>query len=211
MTAVKGNLNSFQARFENFFSPNINFYTWFLKLLSLGNFIFLLDFGLRAYFSLRLCFRYWDVSSVALPKVDIRAQKEKSNPLQMSSARLLLESLTNPAVGTLFGSLTLFWIFIIIVSVYSPLLVDFRRNCVPMNGVGTFIGSNIFSVAFNFAYERGSSSLVEGLESFEIQRVSTCSSLQSKSIQVMNSAAFDLIMHNKTFVTIGNEMEGRKG
>jgi hypothetical protein len=207
MTAVKGKLNTFQTSFEKFFSPDINFYTWFLEFLSLGNFIFLFDFGLRAYFSLRLCFRYWDVSSVALPKVDIRAQKETSNPLEMSSGRLLIECLTNPAVSTLFGLLIIFWIFMIIASVYSPLLTEFRQYCVPINGEGTFIGTNIFSVAFNFAYERGTSSRMEGLDSFEIQRVSTCSSLQSKSIQDMNGAAFELLAHNKTFTTIGNRID----
>ena len=130
-----------------------------------------------------MCFRFWDAgSTISLPEVDIRSTKPIRNPLKMTNGRLLTHLFTNPFIGLmllmLLGSS---WLVAMVSSVYLPLYEEYNNGCVPANGNGTFFTDNLFSSAYNFAYQEGSSLIVERLEDFDTMRTETCTSMYTQS------------------------------
>lgn len=129
-----------------------------------------------------MCFRIWDAgSTISLPEVNIRSTKPIRNPLKMTNGRLLTHLFTNPFIGLmllmLLGSS---WLVAMVSSVYLPLYEEYNNGCVPANGSGTFFTDNLFSSAYNFAYQEGSSLIVvERLEDFDTMRTETCTSMYS--------------------------------
>ena len=182
VSQVKNKLSNFDMTFEAFTNPNLDFELWFLKFASISDLLFLLDFAFRTYFTVRMCFRFWDAGSISLPEVDIvRSTKPIRNPLKMTNGRLLTHLFANPFIGLMLLMLLGSWLVSMVSSVYLPLYEEYNNGCVPANGNGTFFTDNLFSSAYNFAYQEGSSLIVERLEDFDTMRTEACTSMYTQS------------------------------
>lgn len=168
--------------------------------------LFFLDFAFRIYFSIRLFFKYWDAGSIKMPQVDIRLYREVKNPFKMSKGRLFILLFTNPIVGASMLGLVGVWILTFAVSVYTPLYTEYTNGCVPQQGNGTFLTSNVYSTAYNFAYQEGSRSLVKGIEKFDSYRSSTCSSMFTASTNKQNNDILQVDSFTNTLNTTNNHM-----
>eukprot|EP00814_Leptocylindrus_danicus_P006810 CAMPEP_0116018496 /NCGR_PEP_ID=MMETSP0321-20121206/8682_1 /TAXON_ID=163516 /ORGANISM="Leptocylindrus danicus var. danicus, Strain B650" /LENGTH=837 /DNA_ID=CAMNT_0003488899 /DNA_START=3044 /DNA_END=5558 /DNA_ORIENTATION=- len=181
-SSIANKVSTFEVDFEEFTKPSIDFNLLFLQLGSISEMTFFLDFVVRLYFSARLIFKYWDMSSIVTPIVDLRAYKRPTNPLKMSPLRLMFLALTNWVTGMVAAGIFFLWLFAVVSSIYAPLFDEYRSGCVDPGGNGTFITANFFSTAHNFAAQDGSTVLIEGLSSFDNHRVETCSRYRYQSI-----------------------------
>ena len=199
-------MTNFEFNFERLTAPGIDFDIWFLKFTSLGDLVFLVDFFFRIYFSIRMCYRYWQVNQVKIPHIDIRTQKEMVNPFQMSNGRIVIHFFTNPVVGALLGSAVLLMTVTAITTVYLPLYSEYRDGCIPVEASGTFISENIYSSAYNFAYRGGSSSLVKSTDAFEVLKSNTCSSMYIPSASKQAADTGDVATNLRSMLTVGEHM-----
>jgi hypothetical protein len=206
ITSVQNRISNVDLSFESLMKPSLDFDLWFLKFASVSEMIFLLDFVLRIYLSIRMFFRYWDSGSIKLPEVDVRTQKEIRNPFKMSNGRLIILLFTNPLVGAFLLMVVGAWILSFASSVYTPLYKEFVNGCVPQTGNGTFITSNIYSMSYNLAYQDGTSSLVKGIESFDAERSKQCTSIYAKSASKQNDDMIQLASYAKSLQTTGERM-----
>ncbi len=192
ITSVKNRLSNVDLSFEDMTKSSIQFDLWLFKFGSISDMLFLLDFAFRSYVSIRMFFKYWDAGSIKLPQVDVRVHKEIKNPFKMSNGRLIILLFTNPLIGAFLFAIVVTWVLTFASSVYSPLYMEYINGCVPANGNGTFMTANIYSTSYNIAYQRGSSSLLKGLESFDSERSSMCSKLYTASALKENQDRLEL-------------------
>jgi len=99
----------------------------------------------------------------------------------MTNGRLLTHLFANPFIGLMLLMLLGSWLVSMVSSVYLPLYEEYNNGCVPANGNGTFFTDNLFSSAYNFAYQEGSSLIVEGLEDFDTMRTEARTSMYTQS------------------------------
>eukprot|EP00580_Thalassiosira_gravida_P018621 CAMPEP_0201663870 /NCGR_PEP_ID=MMETSP0494-20130426/5522_1 /ASSEMBLY_ACC=CAM_ASM_000839 /TAXON_ID=420259 /ORGANISM="Thalassiosira gravida, Strain GMp14c1" /LENGTH=991 /DNA_ID=CAMNT_0048142543 /DNA_START=479 /DNA_END=3451 /DNA_ORIENTATION=+ len=186
ITEIKNKATSIDLVFEGLQQPDMDFDLWFLQLSQLSDGFVLVDYIFRAYVSIRLLMRYWFATSLAMPRIDLRANKEVNNPFRMHPARAVIAFATSPMGGFIIflGSST--WILGIVLALYAPMLRSYTSGCVSANGNGTFITKNLFSVAYNHAYQDGSSLLIEGMDAFDLKRGDSCSSRYTSSATLQN-------------------------
>lgn len=207
ISSVRTQLSNVDLSFESMKKPNFEFDLWFFKFASISDILFLLDFVMRSYFSIRMFFKYWDAGSVKLPEVDVRLHKEIKNPFKMSNGRLVILLFTNPLIGIFILAIVVTWVLTFASSVYTPLYLEYTNGCVPANGSGTFTTANIYSTSYNFAYQEGSSSLVKGLETFDEERASMCSKLYTTSVTKQNEDLFRMNSFSKSVEVTNNQMK----
>jgi len=204
---MEAEINNFDIEMEELTKPGIDFDLWIFGIVSLGDIFFLVDFAFRAYFSIRLIFKYWSVSSVSLPQVDIRKEKEvAANPLEWNQGRLVIAIISNPLTGLLVATVIISWIVTFTTSVYTPLFGEYRSGCIPKDANGTFVSSNLYSTAYNYAYKEGSSLLVEGAEMFEASKNNICSSNFISSANNQNDDAAKLAGNSQVISTLQRQM-----
>lgn len=174
---MRAKVRNFSTKFEELTSPNVDFDVWLLGIISIQDILIIADIVLRVYLSVRLCFKYWNVSSVKLPDIDIRVQRKEfiGNPLEWNNGKLIVALVSNPVTALLLLSIVLSWIVSFTTSIYLPILMDYRSGCIQQSSNGTFISENLYSFAYNYAYNTGSSDIVKGTENFQAQRMNTCS------------------------------------
>jgi hypothetical protein len=207
LTSFRTELAGFDLNFEDFMMPRINFDLWFLDIIAISDILLLTDFAIRTYFSIRMCFKYWSASAVKIPHVDIRTDKElASNPLQWNNGRLVVALVSNPLTGFLLASILISWAVTFTTSVYVPIFDEYRIGCIPKDANGTFISENIYSSAYNYAYNQGSASLVKGVESLEKNRTNTCSSLSISSARKQNDDVGQFVGHSQLIMNVQYQM-----
>ena len=187
--------------------PNLDFDLWFLKFASVSDMLYLLDFVFRIYFSIRLFFKYWDAGSIKIPDVDVRLYKEVKNPFKMSNGRLIILLFTNPLIGVFLMIFVGTWVVTVVSSVYTPLYMEYVNGCVPQHGNGTFMTANVYSAAYNFAYQEGSTSLVKGIKKFDRERSSRCSSMYAASATKENDDMLQIDSFAKSLLVTNDHME----
>ena len=205
-TGVKIEAISFKITFERLMAPDIDFDIWMLKFTSLADAVFIVDFIFRIYFSVRMCYRWWQVSEVKIPHVDIRTQTEIWNPFQVSNGRAIVLFFTNPMFGSLLGGVLALLLVTAVTTVYMPLYNEYRQGCVPLDASGTFFSKNVYSSGYNFAYRDGSSSLVKTIDTLEVQRSNTCSAMYMSSVNKQIKDSSELASDLKSIDTIGGKM-----
>lgn len=171
--------------------------------------LFLVDFGFRIYFSIRLFFKYWSVSSIKLPEIDVRTEKDfhTMNPLKWSYGKFIFTVIVNPITGMLLGLVLVTLIIRFASDIVFPLVADYEKGCVANGVEGTFLSANLYSFAYNFAYNDGSSILVDGLKNLETQRTNLCFDNVSPSVTKYND---DLSYFNQTMLmvsTLGRQFD----
>ena len=186
ISAVGNKPSNIDLSFERLLSPDIDLNLWFLQFTSLGDLMFLLDFSFRVFCTIRLFAKYWSVGALKMPDVDLRTKREWNNPLGMSYMKQVALLATNPLLSVLLCALFGGWLMTITYSIYSPLHNAYMLGCVPHKGNGTFVTNNLFSVAYNYAYQDGSGDLVAGLESFDSEKEQICTSLYTSSAKRQN-------------------------
>jgi hypothetical protein len=192
LTEIASKLRNFDVSFEKLISPKINFDIWFLRFTSLSDLLYLFDYSMRAFFTLRLVYKYWRVSEVKVPTIDVRHRKPVLNPFQMTNGRLVILFFTNPMVG---ASILLFLALATagtIVSIYIPLYKEYKNGCLnSVSAHGTFIGYNIYSSSYKFALRAGSSSIVKDTDAIDVQRSNVCKKMHKDSVTKLNDQIED--------------------
>lgn len=208
------NLTTFHAEsggldlsFEDFTAPGINLNLWFLDCTAIGDVAFLADYTIRIYFTIRMLFKYWSASAVKIPQIDIRTDSEiATNPLEWRNGRLFIAIISSPLTGLFLTIVISSWIVTFTKSVYIPIFNEFRSGCVPDYANGTFISENVYSAAYNYAYNKGSSSLVEGVENLEKVRTRSCSIHSISSARKQNEDARQLMQHSQLLSNVQDQM-----
>ncbi len=204
---IQNRITNVDLSFESLMKPDLEFDLWFIKFASVSELLFMLDFVFRAYLTIRMFFKYWDAGSIKLPEIDVRKHREVKNPFHMSNGRFVILLFTNPLIGALLTMLVGTWVLTFASSVYTPLYLEYTNGCVPQDGNGTFITSNIYSMVYNFAYQDGSSSLVSGMELFDTERSSRCSSLYAKTASKQNDDILQISSFSKSLEITSEKME----
>ena len=188
ISEIKNKETSIDLVFEGLQQPDMDFDLWFLQLSRLSDGFVLVDYIFRAYVSIRLLVRYWFATSLAMPRIDLRVNKEVNKPFRMHPARAVIAFPTSPTYMDGFiiflGSSTL--ILGIVLALYAPMLRLYTSGCVSANGNGTFILKNLFSVACTYAYQDGISLLIKGIDAFDLKRGDSCSSRYTSSATLQN-------------------------
>lgn len=208
-TTIRAKVRNFNTQFEEFTNPTIDFDVWLLDIISFEDVLIIADFVLRVYLSIRLCFKYWSVSSVKLPDIDIRVQRNefKANPLQWNNGKLFVALVSNPLTGLLLLSIVVSWIVSFTTSVYLPVLMDYKSGCVELNSNGTFISENLYSFAYNYAYNTGSSDIIKGTEKIEAIRMNTCSEQAPISATKQDDDRTKIAQNSHLVSSINNRLE----
>ncbi|KAL9190088.1 hypothetical protein ACHAXT_007299 [Thalassiosira profunda] len=187
VTEIKSKVTNVDLVYEGLEQPDMDFDLWFLQLSQLSDVFVLVDYIFRVYVSIRLVMRYWFATSLAMPVIDLRANKTLKNPFRMHPARAAVALATSPLGGFVIFLGASAWVLGIIAALYAPMLQSYRSGCVSPNGNGTFVTKNLFSIAYNHAYQDGSSLLVEGMDAFDLKRGDACSSRYTASATLQNT------------------------
>jgi len=207
ITEIKNRVTNIELSFESLQKPDVDIDLWFLKFNYLSDSFVFVDFIFRAYISIKLLFKYWFATSIAMPKVDLRANKETKNPFRMHPLRAAVAFATSK-----YGGFTIFvassaWIITIVASLYIPLLHSYTSGCVSNTGNGTFVTKNIYSVAYNHAYQDGSGLLVEGMDAFDVKRGKSCNSRYTATAALQNNIAANFSAYYNFHEEIKNNMD----
>ena len=206
ITDIKSKVTTVNLNFESLADPDIDFNLWFLEFSSLLDRLVFLDYIFRAFITIRLLLKYWFATSLAMPQIDIRVNKDVKNPFRMHPARAAMTFLTSPA-----GSFLIFvgvgtWLTLIIYALYLPLFKSYTSGCIDANGNGTFITKNLFSLSYNHAYQEGSGLLLNGLDAFDVKRGDTCSSRYTASVALQNNIYSNFTAYSNFQVELSENM-----
>lgn len=207
ITAIDTRVTNVDLAFEGLQKPDMDLDLWFLQLSSLSDGFVLVDYIFRAYVTIRLVMKYWFATSLATPTIDLRANKETKNPFRMHPVRAAVAFVTSPLGGFIVFTTTSLWIIGMIAALYAPMLQSYRSGCVKADGNGTFVTKNLFSVAYNHAYQDGSGLLVEGMDTLDLKRGETCSSRYTSSATLQNS----MVSNFSAYSTFHGQMSSSMG
>ena len=187
MTEIRSKVTNVDLVFEGLQEPDMDYDLWFLQLSHISDGFVLVDYIFRAYVSIRLLMRYWFANSLAIPNIDLRANKEIKNPFQMHPAKATVTFVTSPMGGFVIFLFSSTWLLGMIAALYIPMLQSYTSGCVRASGNGTFVTKNLYSIAYNHAYQDGSGLLIEGMDAFDLKRGDTCSSRYTSSATLQNT------------------------
>ena len=187
MTKIKSKATSIQLDFEDFQLPRADFDLWFLRLADLSDGFILVDYVFRFYVSIRLVLKYWFATSLPTPTVDIRSNREVRNPLKMHPARALVTFVSSQIGGLVLVGLSSVWLVSILATLYIPLIESYKSGCIAADDKGTLVANNLYSMAYNHAYQDGSRLLVEGTDAFDLKRRDACNSRYTASAALQNN------------------------
>lgn len=206
ITEIKNKVTNIDLTFEDLQQPDMDFDLWFIQFNKLSDGFVLVDYVFRAYVSIRLLIKYWFATSLAMPSIDLRANKEIKNPFRMHPVKAVVAFLTSPMGGFILFLLSSTWIVGMIAGLYHPMLKSYTSGCVQADGNGTFITKNLFSVAYNHAYQDGSGILIEGMDAFDLKRGDTCSSRYTSSATLQNSMSSNFSAYSTFHRELSSDM-----
>ena len=206
ITEIKNKVTSVNLSFEGPQNPDMDFKLWFLQIASFSDGLVYLDYIVRCYVSIRLFVRYWFATALAMPIIDLRANKETINPFRVHPARIFLTFVTSPQGLFIIFLASSVWILGMVAVLYVPLLQSYTSGCVEIDGNGTFITKNLFSVGYNYAYQDGSSLLVKGMEAFDLKLGDTCSSRYTASTNIQNAMRSNVTTYSNFHREVSDSM-----
>ncbi|KAL7456485.1 hypothetical protein ACHAWC_007981, partial [Mediolabrus comicus] len=207
ITEIRNKVTNIELNFESFRQPDIDFDLWFLQLSYLGDVFVLADYIFRAYISLRLVTKYWSATSLAMPQIDIRSNKEKKNPFRLHPALAVVTFITSPVGGFIIFVTSSVWLIGIVSALYIPFLRQYTSGCVLANGNGTFLTNNLFSFAYNHAYQDGSGLLVEGMDVYDAKRGDSCNARYANSVTLQNNMNANLTAYTDLYQALSQDMD----
>lgn len=206
ITEIKSKVTSIDLAFLGLEQPDMDFDLWFLELSRLSNGFVMVDYIFRVYVSIRLLMRYWFATSLEMPNIDVRANKEVKNPFRMHPARAAVAFATSPMGGFIIFLMTSAWILGMVLALYAPMLHSYRSGCVSATGNGTFVTKNLFSISYNHAYQDGSGLLIEGMDAFDLKRGDACTSRYTTSATLQNSMSSNFTAYSSFHGEVSNNM-----
>ncbi len=204
ITEIKNKASNVELNFEDFHQPDFDFDLWFLNLAYLSDALVLADYIFRAYVSLRLLSRYWSTTSLAMPEIDIRSNKATKNPFRHPFLAAIT-FVTSPIGGFIIFVGSSAWLIGIITTLYVPLLQQYTSGCMRL-GDGTFLTNNLYSFAYNHAYQDGSGLLVEGMDAYDIKRGDSCTSRYASSVNLQNNMNANLTAYTNFYQELSQDM-----
>ena len=206
ITKIKNKVSNIELNFERFQQPTIDFDLWFLQLSYLSDGLVLADYIFRAYLSVRLITRYWSATSLTMPRIDIRSNKERKNLFRLHPVLAASTFVTSPFGGfIIFVSLSA-WLIGVIAALYIPFLQQYTSGCVHIDGNGTFLTKNLFSFAYNHAYQDGSALLVEGMDVYDTKRGESCNARFASSVALQNNMNANLTAYINFYQEMSQNM-----
>jgi len=178
--------SDFTFNFEELKGSTIDMNLWLIQLGSISSMLYIADFAFRAYQSVRLLYYYWGRGALNFPDIDVTADKEPKNPLKMSTPRLTALLLSTPATPALLFLVFVVWGGALMSSVYVPIYDEYQSGCVNDGVNGTFVTSNIYSIAYNYASQDGNEATFEGLDNYDVQRGEICSQYGTTTVNTQN-------------------------
>ncbi|CAN0126983.1 unnamed protein product, partial [Hapterophycus canaliculatus] len=143
--------------FAAFTGTAARFEDWVVSIGNLAMLLLAADYIVRATSSLRLFVRFWGRGGLGLPDADIRIDKAivGAGGVVTGLRKALVGALLHPATTTVFFGCVLSLVLYNLASLYGPLFADYRAGCVEKTQNGSFFSQNAYSIAYNYAAERG--------------------------------------------------------
>jgi hypothetical protein len=178
------------------------------RFTSITDLLYYFDYSIRAFLTLRLCYKYWKVSEVRVPTIDIRYQKPILNPFKMTNGRLLILFFTNPMIGAVILSFMALATAGTIVSIYVPLYREYKVGCVNdiATSNGSFIGHNLYSSSYNFALRKGRSFIVKETNFIDVQKSNTCYQMYKDSVAKLNEQIEEFNTQSQIIENVANHV-----
>jgi hypothetical protein len=205
ITEIRNKVTNIDLSFENFQEPDFDFDLWFLKLNFLSDGFVFADYIFRAYITARLITKYWSATSLAMPQIDIRSNKETKNPFRQHPALAAITFVTSPIGGFMIFVACSTWLIGMIAALYVPFLQQYTSGCVRL-GDGTFLTKNLFSFAYNHAYQDGSGLLVEGMDAYDMKRGDSCNARYASSVTLQNNMNANLTAYTNFHQELSQNM-----
>ncbi|KAK1744421.1 hypothetical protein QTG54_004954 [Skeletonema marinoi] len=195
-TEIRNKVTNIELDFEGFQQPDFDF--------DLCDGFVLADYIFRAYISLRLISKYWSTTSLAMPQIDIRSNKATKNPFR-HPVLAAVSFITSPIGGFMIFVTSSAWLIGIIAALYVPLLQQYSSGCMRL-GDGTFLTNNLYSFAYNHAYQDGSGLLVEGMDAYDIKRGDSCNARYASSVTLQNNMNANLTAYTNFYQELSQNM-----
>jgi hypothetical protein len=180
-------LSGYSFTYESPSSPDYSIKLWVVKIGSIGSWLVIFDFIWRAFHTMRLVYQYWNKSALRLPVADIRKDKKKYVFSTMSKRKMILGVLTSPVMFALLGIFALAFMIYIISAAYVPLYNDYVGACVEHTKNDTFLTSNLYSIAYNYASEDGNDNAYNGIQDYNVMYTDYCSTYSSSTQTQQNN------------------------
>jgi len=172
--------------FEPLSPSEVEFDVWMLSLTHLANLLIIFDYVYRAYRSIYIFARFWSRSGLQIPDVDMRVDRDNAKTLFQSNTQLLFQFITSPLVwGAIF--LGFFGMFVVYVcQIYIPIYNTYVDGCVRGTTNGTFLTSNLYSIAYNYAAEDGNEDYFNGIEDYNVGKTDVCAAYATSTQEQQN-------------------------
>ena len=205
MTEIKNKVTNIELNFESFQQPDFDYDLWFKQLNFLSSGFELVDYIIRGYISARLLSKYWFATSLPMPQIDIRSYTKMKNPFRQNPVLATLSFLTSPIGGFMLFVASSSWLIGMVVALYVPLLRQYSSGCLRL-GDGTFLTNNLYSFAYNHAYQDGSALLVEGMDMYDSKRMESCTARYTSSVNLQNNMNANLTAYTNFYQGLAQNM-----
>lgn len=137
--------------------------------------LLIFDYVWRVVQSYRVIQRFWGRSGVKLPRPDLRFD---SSDDRGQYCECLIKYVW--LISTVSSSLIILIVLVIaacvvVTAAYQPIFNEYQRGCVRDDTNGTFLSSNLNSVAYNYASIEGSSQYTRRIGDYDAARTEACS------------------------------------
>lgn len=143
--------------FAAFTGTAATFDSWVVSLGNLTLLLLLADYVFRTTSSLRLFVRFWGRGGLGMPDADVRVDKAAASVGGVASGvrRGLVRVMIHPVTTVVFFGAVLSLVLYNLASLYVPLFADYRAGCVEKTQSGSLFSQNVYSIAYNYAADRG--------------------------------------------------------
>lgn len=143
--------------FAAFTGTTASFDSWVVSLANLALLLLMADYVFRTTSSLRLFVRFWGRGGLGMPDADVRVDKATAGAGGVVSGMrsALIRVLIHPVTTAVFFGVVLSLVLYNLASLYFPLFADYRAGCVEKTQNGSFFSQNMYSIAYNYAADKG--------------------------------------------------------
>jgi len=154
------------------------------------------DVAYRAVHTVLIFRQFWGRSALPVPPVDVMKDDDarSRNYVAYQGLQGLAMAVTSPPVLALLGICWTLLTFIVLWSLYKPILDQYYEGCVrtevdPTTGIvyevgtGTLLSRNVYAIAFNFATFDGNRDRLDGLDNYDSAVEAACAANTAQSAE----------------------------
>lgn len=147
--------------FAAFASGTPKFGSWTASIGNLGVLLLVADYVFRFTSSVRLFIRFWGRGGLGLPDADMRVDKHVAGASGVigNARKGAIQIILSPITTVVFFAIVVLFMVYNMGKLYVPLFNDYRAGCVDRTQTGSFFSQNVYSVAYNYAADRGNRDL----------------------------------------------------